>query len=47
MTSTATLERRRRYTRMSRTDEFGLRTLFARIDAGDAVAVDATVSRVA
>lgn len=40
-------ERRRRYTRMSRTDEYGLRTLFARIDAGDAVAVDATVTRVA
>ncbi|WP_439937945.1 hypothetical protein ACS3YM_18715 [Nocardia sp. N13] len=40
-------ERQRRYVGLSRTDEHGLRTLFARLDAGDAVAVDAVVSRVA
>lgn len=40
-------ERRRRHVHVGRTDEFGLRTLFARLDAGDAVAVDATVARVA
>jgi hypothetical protein len=40
-------ERRRRYVSSSRTDEFGLRTVIARVEAGDAVWVDATVARVA
>jgi hypothetical protein len=40
-------ERRRRYVSSSRTDEFGLRTVIARVDAGDAVWVDAIVARVA
>ena len=40
-------ERRRRYVRLSRTDEAGLRTVIARVEAGDAVWVDATVARVA
>ena len=40
-------ERARRYVSSSRTDEFGLRTVIARVEAGDAVWVDATVSRVA
>ena len=40
-------ERRRRYIGLGRTDEYGLRTLIARVEAGDAVAVDATVHRVA
>ncbi len=40
-------ERRRRYVAVSRTDEAGLRTVIARIGAGDAAWVDATVSRVA
>jgi hypothetical protein len=40
-------ERRRRYVSSSRTDEFGLRTVIARVEAGDAVWVEATVSRVA
>ena len=40
-------ERRRRYVSSGRTDEFGLRTVIARIEAGDAVWVEATVSRVA
>jgi hypothetical protein len=40
-------ERRRRYVGLGRTDEHGLRTLFARLEAGDVAAVDAVVSRVA
>lgn len=40
-------ERRRRYVGLGRTDELGLRTLIARLETGDAVAVDATVHRVA
>ncbi len=40
-------ERRRRYVGLGRTDELSLRTLIARLEAGDAVAVDATVHRVA
>lgn len=40
-------ERARRYVGMGRTDEFGLRTVIARIEAGDAVWVEATVARVA
>ena len=40
-------ERRRRYVSSSRTDEFGLRTVIARVEAGDAVWVEATVTRVA
>ena len=40
-------ERARRYVGMGRTDEFGLRTVIARIEAGDAVWVEATVVRVA
>jgi hypothetical protein len=40
-------ERRRRYLGLGRTDEYGLRTLIARVEAGDAVAVDAIVHRVA
>jgi hypothetical protein len=43
----AEAERRRRYVSSSRTDEFGLRTLIARCEAGDVVWVDAIVSRVA
>ena len=39
-------ERRRRYVGLGRTDEFGLRTLIARLEAGDAAAVDAIVHRV-
>ena len=39
-------ERRRRYVGLGRTDEYGLRTLIARLEAGDAVAVDAIVHRV-
>lgn len=39
-------ERRRRFATLGRTDEFGLRMLIARLDAGDAVAVEATVCRV-
>ena len=41
------VEKRRRYVSSSRTDEFGLRTLIARIEAGDAAWVCATVERVA
>ena len=41
------IERRQRFARLGRTDEFGLRMLIARLDAGDAVAVQATVCRVA
>jgi hypothetical protein len=40
-------ERRRRYVGLGRTDEHGLRTLIARLEAGDATAVDAVVHRVA
>ncbi len=40
-------QRRRRYVGLGRTDEFGLRILIARLDAGDAVAVQAIVCRVA
>ena len=40
-------EQRRRYVSLSRTDEAGLRTVIARVEAGDAVWVDATVARVA
>ena len=40
-------ERARRYVGMGRTDEFGLRTVIARIEAGDAVWVEATIVRVA
>ena len=39
-------ERARRYVGMGRTDEFGLRTVIARIAAGDAVWVEATLVRV-
>ncbi|CUR59626.1 conserved hypothetical protein [metagenome] len=39
-------ERRRRYVGLGRTDEYGLRTLIARLEAGDAAAVDAIVHRV-
>ncbi|RYC07363.1 hypothetical protein [Nocardioides zhouii] len=39
-------ERQRRYLGLGRTDEYGLRTLIARLEAGDAVAVDATIHRV-
>ena len=39
-------ERRRRYVGLGRTDEHGLRVLIARLEAGDAVAVDAIVHRV-
>jgi hypothetical protein len=40
-------ERSRRYLGLGRTDEHGLRTLIARLEAGEAAAVDATVHRVA
>ncbi len=40
-------ERRRRYVTLSRTDETGLRHVIARVSAGDAVWIDATVERVA
>ena len=40
-------ERRRRYVSSGRTDEYGLRTVIARVEAGDAVWVEATVARVA
>jgi hypothetical protein len=40
-------QRRRRYVGLSRTDEFGLRHVIARVTAGDAVWIDATVDRVA
>ena len=40
-------ERRRRYVAFSRTDEAGLRTVIARVEAGDAVWIKATVERVA
>ena len=44
---TCEAERGRRFARLGRTNEFGLRMLIARLDAGDAVAVEATVCRVA
>ncbi len=40
-------EQRQRYVSLSRTDEAGLRTIIARVEAGEAVWVDATVARVA
>ena len=40
-------ERRRRFVGLSRTDEHGLRTVIARIEAGAAVWIDAMVERVA
>ncbi len=40
-------QRRRRYVALGRVDEFGLRHLIARINAGDAVWVDAMLERVA
>jgi hypothetical protein len=40
-------ERRRRYVSLSRTDEFGLRLVIARVTAGDAAWIDAMVDRVA
>ncbi|MBB6628945.1 hypothetical protein H5V45_16590 [Nocardioides sp. KIGAM211] len=40
-------EKRRRYVSLTRTDEHGLRTVIARIGAGDAAYVDAVVTRVA
>ncbi|WP_439939577.1 hypothetical protein ACS3YM_08240 [Nocardia sp. N13] len=40
-------EKARRYVTSSRTDEFGLRTVIARVEAGDAVWVEATIARVA
>jgi hypothetical protein len=43
----AEAERRRRYVTSSRTDEHGLRTVIARVTAGDAHWVDATLTRVA
>lgn len=39
-------ERARRYVGLGRTDEHGLRTLIARLEAGDAAVVDAVVHRV-
>jgi hypothetical protein len=39
-------ERRRRYVSSSRTDEFGLRTVIARCEAGDVVWIEATLTRV-
>ncbi|MBB6626836.1 hypothetical protein H5V45_05835 [Nocardioides sp. KIGAM211] len=42
-----TAEKRRRYVSLTRTDEHGLRTVIARIGAGDAAYVDAVVTRVA
>ena len=40
-------QRRRRFVSFSRTDEFGLRHLIARVQAGDAVWIDTMVERVA
>jgi hypothetical protein len=40
-------EKRRRYVALGRTDEHGLRHLVARVTAGDAAWIDATVDRVA
>ncbi|MXG91794.1 hypothetical protein [Nocardioides flavescens] len=42
----AEAERRRTYVGMSRTDEHGLRTIIARVEAGDAHWIDATLTRV-
>jgi hypothetical protein len=39
-------QRRRRYVGLSRTDEYGLRHVIARVAAGDAVWIDATLERV-
>ncbi|WP_182524376.1 DUF222 domain-containing protein [Nocardioides dongkuii] len=41
------IERRRRYVTLSRSDEYGYRTIIARITAGDAAWIDAMVDRVA
>jgi hypothetical protein len=40
-------QRRRRYVGLSRTDEFGLRHVIARVQAGDAMLIDAMVERIA
>lgn len=40
-------EKRRRYVALSRSDEFGLRHVIARVRAGDAVWIDAMVDRIA
>ena len=40
-------EKQRRYVSLSRTDEFGLRHVIARVRAGDAAWIDATLDRVA
>ena len=40
-------QRRRRYVTLSRSDECGLRNVIARVEAGDAVWVDAMLNRVA
>jgi hypothetical protein len=40
-------QRRRRYVALSRSDEYGLRLVIARVEAGDAVWVDAMLDRVA
>jgi hypothetical protein len=40
-------QRRRRYVALSRTDEFGLRHVIARVTAGDAVWIEAMVERIA
>ncbi len=39
-------EKKRRYVALNRSDEYGLRTLIARIEAGDAAWIDATITRV-
>ena len=43
-TSASRPRRARRYVGLGRTDEFGLRTVIARVEAGDAVWVEATVA---
>ena len=40
-------ERQRRYVALARTDEYGLRTMIARLETGDAAWVEATLTRVA
>ncbi|WP_235735835.1 DUF222 domain-containing protein [Nocardioides alcanivorans] len=40
-------EKKRRYVNLGQTDEHGLRTLIARLEAGDATYIEATVTRVA
>jgi hypothetical protein len=40
-------ERRRRYVGLGQTDEHGLRNLFARLEAGDAAWLDASIDRIA